>query len=85
LSRAPCFKTSLKLALDKNIDKMQVYQEYKLVMEWVKSTYRFKNLALGPLLEQIKFVVEQFSHISFQHVYKEYNTYINELPKQVII
>ena len=42
------------VALSKGINRLQVFGDLKMVIEWEKESFRMKNFAVIPLIDQIK-------------------------------
>ena len=69
--------TALKLALEAcrklGAGEVQVYMDSMLVVNQMKGIFKIRNRELWPIHEAIKQLVQQFKHVSFQHVPREFN------------
>ena len=71
----------LKLTTENNLDRLQVFGDLKMVIEWEKGNFRMNHFALSPLIDQIKQTASQFQPINFQHIYMEHKSAVDELSK----
>jgi ribonuclease HI len=69
--------TALKLALEEclkyQVREVEVYMDSLLVVNQVKGIFKVKNRDLWPLHDAVKQMAQQFDHINFSHVPREFN------------
>jgi ribonuclease HI len=69
--------TALKLALEECqrlfVHDVQVYMDSLLVVNQMNGIFKIKNRELWPIHDAIKQLSNQFKHITFQHVPREFN------------
>lgn len=69
--------TSLKLGLEEcvkmGVREVQVYMDSLLVVNQMKGIFKVKNRDLWPIHDAIKKLAEEFDHVSFSHVPREFN------------
>ena len=63
LAELQTLKSLPRLALDKNVDKLQVHGDSKLVIALVNNTFRLQNHTLTPLLDMVLSPTAQLSYI----------------------
>ena len=71
----------MKLTIENNLYRLQVFGDLKMVIEWEKENFRMNSFALSPLIDQIKQTASQFQPINFQHIYMEHSSTTDELSK----
>lgn len=71
----------LLLALEKNINQLNIYGDSMFVTQVMKGTHFLRSYTLVPLLEEIKICSAEFMHISFTHVYRNHNKTTDQLSK----
>jgi hypothetical protein len=74
-------KLLLLLAKERNISHLHIYGDSQLVINWMTGVYSMQNYSLQPLFQNIKSYCEHFSHITFDHVFRERNQEANSLSK----
>ena len=67
------------------INHLQVLGESNLVIEWVKHNHHIRNSDLKPIMNKIVEVKSHFHDISFTCVYREFNTKVDNLSKDVLL
>jgi hypothetical protein len=55
------------------------------VIDWAKNKCDIDNLLLNPSMNQILEIKISFDNISFYHIFREYNTKIDQLAKEAIL
>ena len=74
-------KLLLKLALENNITKLQVFGDSQLVINWVNELYRMQNMILSPLLSEVIRFFGMLESVVFKHIYRERNFVADGLAK----
>jgi ribonuclease HI len=75
----------LKTAKEKGLKQFQVYGDSKMLMYWANNKYQTGNLTLVPIMNQVMEVKNRFEEISFNHIYREYNTKADQLSKETLL
>ena len=69
--------TSLRLALEEckkmGVKEVQVYMDSLLVVNQMKGIFKIKNRDLWPIHDAIAKLAQQFDHVSYSHVPREFN------------
>jgi ribonuclease HI len=76
--------TLLETAKEKNLSKLQVFGDSKLVIDWARGINNIQNPRLASLLRDIKLTFRDFEWLSFQHILRELNTKADELSKEAL-
>ena len=71
-----------KLILEKWEKELQVFLDSLLVIKWMTSLPRMDNMILQPILEQLKRIAQNFTEISYYHVYRDLNTEADALSNK---
>jgi hypothetical protein len=71
----------LMLAMTKKVYNLQVYGDSMLLTKWLNNEQGIHINFLQALAKQIKVNTEQFTRITFIHVYKELNSKADTLSK----
>ena len=74
-------KLLLKLALDNQISKLQVFGDSQLVINWVNGLYRMHKLLLSPLLFEVIRFTEMLDSVVFKHYYRKMNSVADGFAK----
>jgi len=77
--------TLLEATIKKDVKKMQVLGDSKLVIEWAKQKIKVQDIRLESLLKDIKFPFRSFEWISFSHILQEVNEKENSLSKEALL
>ena len=75
----------LHFALHKNYQTLHVHEDSKVIIEWVKGIYYIRFVELEHWLIRTKFLIKQFNSLSFQHIYREFNSLVDDLSKRAIV
>ena len=67
-----------------NFQTLHVRGDSKVVIEWAKGNYDIHSVELEHWLRKMKDLIRQFSTLSFQHIFREYNTLADGLSKRAI-
>jgi len=59
----------LKVVVDKQVRKIQVLGDSRLVMDWENGKAQITNMVLGPILERILEIKALFEEVSFAHIF----------------
>lgn len=62
--------TLSEAAVKKDIKKLQVLGDSKLVIEWAKQKVNVQDIRLEPLLRDIKLSYQSFEWLSFSHIFR---------------
>jgi ribonuclease HI len=69
--------TALKLGLEEALkigaSEVEVYMDSMLVVNQMKGIFKVKNRELWPIHDAVKQLVDQFKHVNFDHVPREFN------------
>ena len=74
-------KLLLLLARRNYVDKIQVFGDSQLVINWASGKYRLMNLELSMILQEVNRITDGFDYVSFQHIYRERNSSAYALAK----
>ena len=64
------------------VDSLQIFGDYKIIIDWENGNHRCNILCLRPLLDEMLLLKSQFDFISFSHVYRERNSFADRLSKE---
>jgi hypothetical protein len=59
--------------MDKQVDRLQVFGDSKLLLDWENGKSNISNLELGFILDGIMEKKVNFEEVSFAHIYQEFN------------
>jgi ribonuclease HI len=76
--------TLLETTKQKDIRKLQVMGDSKLVIDWEKGKLSIQNINLANITRDIRLSFQSFEWISFQHVLRELNVKADELSKEAL-
>jgi ribonuclease HI len=76
--------TLLETTKEKNMTKLQVFGDSKLVIDWARGQNNIQNPRLASILRDIKLTFRNFKWLSFQHILRELNTKADELSKEAL-
>jgi len=68
----------------KGVNKLQVMEDSKLVIDWARQKESLTDVRIGPLLKVIKSAFQSFKWISFCHILGELNVKVDELSKEAL-
>jgi hypothetical protein len=74
-------KLVLMLAVQKNVQKLQVMEDSQGVINWLIGVYSLENFMLQPIYEENTNLKVAINEISFIHVYREQNMMADSLSK----
>jgi len=74
----------LKKTKQKDIRKLQVMGDSKLVIDWAKGKFFIQNITLANILRDIRLSFQSFDWLSFQHILRELNVKVDELSKEAL-
>ena len=66
-------KLVFMLAVENDIQKLQIMGDSMVVINWLKEAYAMENLTLKPISEEILNLKDEINEVSFLHVYREKN------------
>ena len=75
---------TLKIAKDKQIDKLNIYGDSKTVIEWAQIRNNIIAPHLQNLLRAIRSLHPSFETIQFNHIYREFNIEADTLSKMAL-
>jgi hypothetical protein len=75
----------IKVAVDREVKRLQVFGESKLLMDWENGKSNISNLDLGPIFHRIMEKKIFFGDVSFDHVYRDFNPKVDQLSKEALI
>ena len=61
----------LLLAHEKGVQKLQIFGDSMIIINWINQTQRCHNIHLYPILEEVSQLKTTFNQISFTHIYRE--------------
>ena len=56
------------------MDKIQIFGDSQLVINWASGNYRLMNLELPMILQNANRITNCFESLSFNHIYQEINS-----------
>ena len=71
------------LAHENGVQKMQIFGDSMVIINWISQTQRCHNIHLIPILEEAAQLKTTFNQISFTHIFKEQNEEANKCSKDV--
>ena len=74
-------KLLLTLALDKHINKLWIFGDSQLVINWATGKYRIQIIRLAHILLEVIKLSDIFESVDFLHIYQEKNTLADVLAK----
>ena len=74
-------KLLLFLARRNSLDKIQIFGDSQLVINWASGKYRLLNLELAMILQDVNRNTDGFDYVSFNHIYQERNFSADALTK----
>ena len=63
------------------MDKIQIFCDSQLVINWASSKYQLMNLELTMILQDVNRITDCFDYVSFKHIYRERNFSADALAK----
>ena len=75
---------TLKLALEKNIIKVDVFMDSKLIVEQISGRWKVKTDSIKPLHREVMELIPLFESITFTHIYRKYNTEADALANKAM-
>ena len=67
-------KLLLTLARENSLDKIQIFGDSQLVINWASGKHRLLNLELAMILKDVNRFTDCFEFVSFNHIYWERNS-----------
>ena len=74
-------KLLLRLTQKHNLDKIQVFGDSQLAINWASGKYRLLNLELAMILQDVHYLADSLDYVSFKHIYRERNFKADTLAK----
>ena len=71
----------LFLATRNHLEKIQIFDDSQLVINWASGKYILMNLELSMILQDVNRIFDGFDYVSFQHIYRERNSSAYALAK----
>jgi ribonuclease HI len=78
-------KLLILLAKERGISHLNIYGDSMLVINCVNGTQTLHKYTLQPLMDDVKRLLTFFSHISFTHVYRNWNKEADQLSKDGLV
>ena len=75
---------ALKMAIKLNIDFLQVEGDAKIVINQINKLCNIKSDTVKPLLKKVNKLKNNFTDISFEHIYRKYNTTADSLANHAL-
>ena len=63
------------------MDKIQIFGDSQLVINWAYGKYRLMNLELAMILQDVNRITDCFDYVLFKHIYREINSSADALAK----
>ena len=79
LAELYALKLLLILALNKQINHIQVFGDSLLVINWITGKFRIHNIQLAQILQEVIRLTDCFDQADFKHIYRERNSLANSL------
>lgn len=76
--------TLLETAKQKDVRKLQVLGDSKLVIDWAKWKISIQNINLANIMRDIRLSFQSFDWLSFQHILRELYVKADKLSKEVL-
>ena len=73
------FKYIKKKFAHKEISRIELYADSKLVVEQLSGRFKIKSLLLKPIIEQIKILALELGGVTYNHIPREQNTLADSL------
>ena len=67
-------KLLLTLARRNSLDKIQIFNDSQLVINWASGKYRLLNIELAMILKDVNMFTDCFEFVSFNHIYQKRNS-----------
>ena len=74
----------LEMALDRRVERLDVFLDSELVVRQVTGEYRVKDAGLKPLHEQACLLLSRFHEVEVKHVRREQNAEADRLVNEAI-
>ena len=74
----------LQLVFNLGIQKLHIFGDSLLVIEWVEKEKNVHNNFLWQLYDELMVLALYFEEMSFQHLYREMNGIANTLSKEIL-
>ena len=75
-------KLLLRLTRKNNLDKIQVFGDSQLVINWASGKYRLLNTELAMILQDVHCLADSLDYVYFKHIYRERNYKADALAKE---
>ena len=73
----------LLLAHEKGVQKLQIFGDSMIIINWINQTQRCHNIHLTPILKEAAQLKSTFNQISFSHIFREQNQEVDTCSKEV--
>ena len=71
------------LAHDKGVQKLHIFGDLMIIIDWINQIQRCHNIHLNPILEEASHLKTTFNQLSFTHIYREQNEEADKCSKEV--
>ena len=72
----------LELAFNLGIQKLHIFGDSLLIIEWMENEKNVHNISLWPLYDELMVLELSFQEMCFQHLYRERNGFADTLSKE---
>ena len=70
MAKLYALKLLLIMALDKQINNIQVFGDSLLVINWIMGKFRIHNIFLAQILQEVFRLSDRFDKADYKHVYR---------------
>jgi ribonuclease HI len=77
--------TLLEMEKTKDVRKLQVLGDSKLVIDWARQKNEVQDIGLATIMRDIKLAFQYFEWLKFQHVLRELNVKESDLSKEALL
>jgi ribonuclease HI len=74
-------KLTFTLTTEYGITRIQIFGDLLLIMNWFNKKFTLRNFTLQPLFDEIWEFMEEFTQVTFSHIFQERNKKVNSLSK----
>jgi ribonuclease HI len=75
----------LEATKEKYIQRLQVFGDSKLVIDWDMNKVNIQNIGLEPIMREIRETFNSFCWLSFHHILRELNSKADKLSNDVVL
>jgi ribonuclease HI len=78
-------RSLLTIAQEKGVERLHIFGNSKLVIDWACTKVIVEKVCLGPLLQHLKYQMILFEWLCFQYIYRELNSKDDSLSKEALM